>query len=95
MALKGYSTFPKVPELNPLYQMQFSAICWSSWGGVGPKLSAEKQSAYSMAPGDKVTGLMMIVISALKKQTTGSRYGKKISYRTCLREKLLLHNFHS
>ena len=34
MALKGYSTFPKDPELEPQHQMQFSVIPRTLVGGV-------------------------------------------------------------
>ena len=53
MALKGYTTFPKVPGLEPHHQVQFNVIPLETrcWGVSYP--STEVQPAYYTAPVNK------------------------------------------
>ena len=51
IALKGYSIFPKVPELEPDHHIQDTRREWMSY------LTAEVKSEYSTAPTDKANRL--------------------------------------
>ena len=53
MLTKEHFTFPKVLELEPHYQMQFSVTFREVVGGEGESCpSAEMQSVFSTAPAD-------------------------------------------
>ena len=49
MAMKGYSTLPKAPGLEPCHQMQFNVISKTLIGKGGSYPTAEVQSVYSTA----------------------------------------------